>query len=186
MLVRRKHDRGRRKRNNWLLIKHRDEFARQGDSKPVLDEDRSVASGRTMEQIGAGKGRGPKPFMAAGAKAADPSAIWHSNKSKESKRPSRSVAKLQASTSARKSSKPMAKEMPRFVAPQLCKTVSRPPGGDDWVHEIKFDGYRMQLRVEGDAAPADAQGLDWTQIPGHLQDRRSLPNGIIDGEVVAL
>ncbi len=33
-----------------------------------------------MEQIAAGKGRGPKPFMAAGAKAADPRAIWHSNK----------------------------------------------------------------------------------------------------------
>jgi bifunctional non-homologous end joining protein LigD len=74
-----------------------------------------------MEQIAAGKGRGPKRFMAAGAKAADPSAIWHSNKSKETKRPSRTVAKLQATTLARKSSKPMAKEMPRFVAPQLCK-----------------------------------------------------------------
>jgi bifunctional non-homologous end joining protein LigD len=105
VLVRMKHDRLGGKRHNWLLIKHRDEFAREGDSKPLLDDDRSVASGRMMEQIAAGKGQGPKPFMAAGAKAVDPSAIWHSNKSKETKRPSRSVAKLQATSSARKSSK---------------------------------------------------------------------------------
>jgi bifunctional non-homologous end joining protein LigD len=186
VLVRMKHDRLGGKRNNWLLIKHRDEFAREGDSKPVVDEDRSVASGRMMERIAAGKGRGPKPFMAAGAKAADPSAIWHSNK--ETKRPSRSVAKLQATTSARKSSKPMAKEMPRFVAPQLCKTVSRPPRGDDWVHEIKFDGYRMQLRVEsGDAVLRTRKGLDWTdKFRAVAKTANALPDGIIDGEVVAL
>ena len=53
--------------------------------------------------------------------------------------------------------------MPRFVAPQLCKTLSRPPQGDDWVHEIKFDGYRMQLRVEdGVAKLLTRKGLDWT------------------------
>ena len=56
------------KRNNWLLIKHRDGYAREDDSDAVLAEDRSIASGRTMEQIAAGKGRGPKPFMTAEAK----------------------------------------------------------------------------------------------------------------------
>lgn len=78
VLVRMRHDRDRGKRNSWLLIKHRDGYEREGDV--VLAEDRSVASGRTMEQIAAGKGRAPKPFMASGRKAADPSAIWHSNK----------------------------------------------------------------------------------------------------------
>jgi bifunctional non-homologous end joining protein LigD len=39
--------------------------------------------------------------------------------------------------------------------------VSRPPSGKDWVHEIKFDGYRMQLRVEGGAATLRTRkGLD--------------------------
>ena len=80
VLVRMKgRDGDRGKRNNWLLIKHRDEFACE-DAEALLAEDRSVASGRTMEQIAAGKGRGAKPFMAAGAKAGDPEAIWHSNK----------------------------------------------------------------------------------------------------------
>ena len=98
------------------------------------------------------------------------------------------MAKLQSTTSARKSSKPMAKEMPRFVAPQLCKMVSRPPRGDDWVHEIKFDGYRMQLRVEsGDAVLRTRKGLDWTdKYRAIAKTAGALPDGTIDGEIVAL
>ena len=72
VLVRMKHDRERGKRNNWLLIKHRDEFASDDD---VGEQDKSVASGRSMELIAAGKGRGPKPFMAAGSKASAPKAL---------------------------------------------------------------------------------------------------------------
>ena len=53
------------KRTNWLLIKHRDEFAREGKKNRILDEDTSVASGRSMDEIAAGKGRGPKPFVTA-------------------------------------------------------------------------------------------------------------------------
>ncbi len=53
--------------------------------------------------------------------------------------------------------------MPDFVAPQLCTSVERPPSGAGWVHEIKFDGYRMQLRVEdGKATLKTRKGLDWT------------------------
>jgi bifunctional non-homologous end joining protein LigD len=65
VLVRMKRDRTGGKRVNWLLIKHRDEFAR--DDGGVLDEDRSVASGRSMAEIEAGKGPVPKPFITAGA-----------------------------------------------------------------------------------------------------------------------
>ena len=53
-------DRDGGKRNNWLLIKHRDEFAKPGDNDKVLGDDRSVASGRTMAQIAAGKGKAPR------------------------------------------------------------------------------------------------------------------------------
>ena len=53
------------KRTNWLLIKHRDEFAREGKKNRILDEDTSVASSRSMDEIAAGKGRGPKPFVTA-------------------------------------------------------------------------------------------------------------------------
>jgi bifunctional non-homologous end joining protein LigD len=187
VLVRMKHDRERGKRNNWLLIKHRDKFASNDD---VAEQDKSVASGRSMEQIVAGKGRGPKPFMAAGSKASAPSTIWHSNRAKEGKESTtpRAQAKLQADTSARKTAKAPSETMPRFVPPQLCKTLSRPPQGDDWIHEIKFDGYRMQLRVEGGAVTMlSRKGHDWTGKFRAVAERAAgLPDVIIDGEVVAL
>ena len=49
VLVRMRHDRNGGKRTNWLLIKHRDEFAREGEANDMLDADRSVASGRAMD-----------------------------------------------------------------------------------------------------------------------------------------
>ena len=79
VLVRMKGDRYGGKRTNWLLIKHRDEFAKEGEANDILDEDRSVASGRAMAQIAEGKGKAPKPFMLAKGKTkAD--AVWQSNR----------------------------------------------------------------------------------------------------------
>jgi bifunctional non-homologous end joining protein LigD len=69
VLVRMKHDRLGGNRTNWLLIKHRDEYAREGDGEAILVDDRSVASGRNMASIAAGKGRAPRPFMEAGTKS---------------------------------------------------------------------------------------------------------------------
>ena len=59
--------------------------------------------------------------------------------------------------------------MPDFVAPQLCASVERPPNADGWCHEIKFDGYRVQLRVEdGEVALKTRKGLDWTDKFGAI------------------
>jgi bifunctional non-homologous end joining protein LigD len=66
------------KRNNWLLIKHHDEYAVGDDAEELLANARSVASLRSMEEIAAGKGRKPKPFMLKKGSAAD--AVWRSNK----------------------------------------------------------------------------------------------------------
>ena len=66
------------KRDNWLLIKHRDDYAIDGDGEGVLEHDASVASGRAHGEIAAGKGKKPKPFMLKQQGKAD--AVWHSNK----------------------------------------------------------------------------------------------------------
>jgi bifunctional non-homologous end joining protein LigD len=63
------------KRTNWLLIKHRDKFSREGKKNRILDEDASVASSRSMEKIAAGKGRGPKPFVMAKRSRAPANAV---------------------------------------------------------------------------------------------------------------
>ena len=78
--------------------------------------------------------------------------------------------------------------MPDFVEPQLTRLVGRPPAGAGWVHEIKFDGYRMQLRVDGGAARLRTRkGLDWTKRFCEIAaDAASLPACILDGEAVAL
>lgn len=78
--------------------------------------------------------------------------------------------------------------MPEFVAPQLCRLVDEPPAGAVWVHEIKFDGYRMQLRVaNGRAVLRTRKALDWTQrFPEIARDGQKLPACIIDGEICAL
>ena len=80
VLVRMRHDRERDRsnRNNWLLIKHRDGYEREARGS-VTEQDRSVASGRTMEEIATGQGRRPKPFMLAGKGVAS-DAVWHSNR----------------------------------------------------------------------------------------------------------
>ena len=97
VLVRMKHDRDGGKRTNWLLIKHRDEYARDGNGEAVLAEDRSVASGRPMAAIAAGKGRGPKPFVMAVARA-DADAVWDSNQglASEKRRQRKSVLAINA------------------------------------------------------------------------------------------
>ena len=79
VLVRLRHDRERGKRSNWLLIKRHDGYERE-DADKSLSQDRSVASGRSMEEIAAGKGRGPKAFMLTDRKAFAANAIWHSDR----------------------------------------------------------------------------------------------------------
>jgi len=79
-------------------------------------------------------------------------------------------------------------KLPDFIAPQLCKLLDRPPGGRGWVHEVKFDGYRMQLRVQdGSARIRTRKGLDWTaKFPAIAKAAESLPDCIVDGEIAAL
>ena len=53
--------------------------------------------------------------------------------------------------------------LPRWVKPQLCKLVDAPPDGSEWLHEIKYDGYRMHARLaHGEAQLLTRTGLDWT------------------------
>ena len=70
----------------------------------------------------------------------------------------------------------------------FARPVERPPAGEGWGHEIKFDGYRMQLRVEdGEVALKTRKGLDWTdKFAAIAKEARSLPDVLIDGEIVAL
>src|SRR6185295_4403448 len=173
VLVRIKNNRGRDTRTNWLLIKHKDEYARPGGTEELIAEDRSVASGRTMDQIARGVGKAPRPFMLAGKDGAD--AVWHSNRAETKAEP--------------KTDKPARlKTLPEFIEPQLAKAVDRPPAGAGYGHEIKFDGYRVQIRVQDRKAQIRTRtGLDWTKkFAAVAKAAKALPDGIYDGEICAL
>jgi bifunctional non-homologous end joining protein LigD len=227
VLVRMKGDRYGGKRTNWLLIKHRDSAARAPDeAEALLAEDRSVASGRRMADISAGKGRAPKPFMLSGRSAAKPDAVWHSNRAEAqasdgttrqrgsavspAAAPQTSAPQAAApQTSAPQASAPQASApqtsaprqrgrgrtrakppstIPEFIKPELCRLVDKPPAADGWGHEMKLDGYRIQLRVvEGSATLKTRKGLDWTpKFASIAQAAGDLPDALIDGEVVVL
>jgi bifunctional non-homologous end joining protein LigD len=180
VLVRMKNDKFKSKRNNWLLIKHRDQYAKEGDGEKILAKDHSVASDRTMKVIESGGGKKPDPFMRTKTFKAD--AVWQSKSGKSAEH--EPVTKRKAAPDrGRKSA-----DLPRFVEPQLCRLVDQPPSGASWLHEVKFDGYRMQLRVEdGKAALRTRKGLDWTaKFASIIKAASKLPDCIIDGEICAL
>jgi ATP-dependent DNA ligase len=78
-------------------------------------------------------------------------------------------------------------EPPRWIEPQLCKLVEKAPSGPGWVHEVKFDGYRMAARIDhGDVQLLTRSGLDWTEkYPETAAALAKLPvaTAYIDGEL---
>ena len=97
------------------------------------------------------QGQGAKAVHAGEGGKTKADAVWHSNRGEaaEARAQDGKTRKTERQASRAAPAKPKkVSAMPDFVAPQLCATVDRPPTGDGWCHEIKFDGYRMQLRVE--------------------------------------
>lgn len=158
-LVRMKAKPGER-RANWLLIKDADDWARGPDGADILAEaPLSVATGRDLKAI-----------------AGDPPG-WSSRKGGPIARPKTGAPRGKAAA------------LPDFVQPQLATLAARPPTGPDWLHEIKFDGYRLQARVEqGEARLLTRGGLDWTDRFGAplAAALAALPlqTALIDGELV--
>ena len=80
--------------------------------------------------------------------------------------------------------------LPDFIAPQLATLVKEPPSGDQWLHELKFDGYRMLCRIDrGNVQFWSRNGKDWTErFPNVVKAVKSLPvkSAILDGEIVVV
>ena len=208
-------------KNNWLLIKHRDEFARDGGGDIVETQPGSVKTGREIEQVAADAGtQTPSQKRAAkrggartgsakaGSKAAAPKAsaappkaatkagkvtkahtpatvaaekvpddpqVWHSN------RPAKSAAKVEGA---------IARPAMPDVSPQLCTPADHAPAGRDWIHEIKYDGYRLLLRRDGDRVHLITRaGHDWTSKFAPIAEsaaRLACRSAVIDGEATIL
>ena len=184
----RMHRRPGEKRDNWLLIKQHDDAARSSRDEDILeDEPLSAVTGRTMDEIANG-----------------PKREWRSNRTNSSKTAKASKKTIAPRKQARAAAiKPLRKTesakgdavaaaphraLPAFVAPCLASLSDKAPDSDNWLHEIKFDGYRIQARLDhGKVKLLTRKGLDWTKkFPTVAARIANLPakSALIDGEVV--
>jgi len=157
--------RGEPDKPQWLLIKHRDEFAEPG-ADIVADVTTSVATGRTMEEIAENKKK----------------KVWHSNRTPSTQ--------PDAKASARSSAKALASGA---LDPMLASLASNIPEGDEWTFEPKYDGIRvLAFATPTSARLVTRNGKDKTaQFPGIAEAARKVAAKtrralVLDGEVVAL
>ena len=158
-------------KENWLLIKGRDGEARPGSDATILEEEPlSVTTGRSMDEIAAARdrvwsgalGEVPDPAPAQPPSVRDPSAL----------------------PSARKAPQPAA------LTPQLAVLASQPPAGEGWLHEIKYDGYRiLAVRERKSVRLLTRQGNDWTdKFAAVAAAIAALPvrSAVLDGEITVV
>jgi bifunctional non-homologous end joining protein LigD len=78
--------------------------------------------------------------------------------------------------------------LPGFIEPALATSIEKVPSGDRWIHEIKFDGYRVQVHLANEAAKIfTRRGHDWTKRfrkVAHDAWRIKASSAVVDGEIV--
>jgi bifunctional non-homologous end joining protein LigD len=158
-------------KENWLLIKSQDDAAQPLAKYDVLEQlPESAKTGRSLDEIAAG------------------TETWTNGKS-SGRRTKRATKPAPQTTRV----KPTAVRRARFPAhpeAQLATLVDHPPSGDDWLHEIKFDGYRMFCLINrGKISFISRNGQDWTERLGSLIKpiaSLDVEQAVLDGEVVVL
>ena len=166
----------------WLLIKENDSFAQRGAEARVVDDaPESVLSGRSLEDI-----------------AEQREHVWHSNKSVAANVRAGAVsnAKVSAVNSRKSAAGPSAivgarvAKLPASLSPMLATLVDKIPPGNEWLHEVKFDGYRMLCRIDkGKVAIFSRNGKEWTGALGRIAEavgELGLKSAWLDGEVTVV
>jgi bifunctional non-homologous end joining protein LigD len=201
----RMHGRAGEKKQPWLLIKSKDEAARSASDPDILEEQPlSVVSGRSIPEIAEGKGRkrvwhsnrSVKENVKAGATKGR-AVLPRAGASKSSQQRARTPRDRDGAKKGSKGSTGKSKDkdrrlgdapLPDFVPPSLATLHSTAPNGPGWAHEIKFDGYRMQARLDRRKVRLlTRKGLDWTEkFPNVAAAVAKFParTALIDGEVV--
>jgi len=154
---------------SWLLIKGRDSSARDENAPEITEEEpQSVLTGRDLEEV-----------------ARDADRVWSSEEGEVGgNTPVLPPADPRGVSGSRKAA------MPKSLAPQLATLVDAAPLGDEWIHELKLDGYRVIARLEkGKVRLSTRSGQDWTDRFASVAEAvTTLPveTACLDGEVVVL
>ena len=154
-------------RENWLLIKHRDDHAR--DQETLTGRfTKSVSTGRDLDGIA----RGLKPKKTTTTPA---EAVWDSEEASGKATPAKPRTK--------------SAHLPDFRPPQLATLVSEVPEGRDWLFEMKYDGYRCLAAISGEQVRLYTRtGQDWTDrfkviVPPLARITKG--TALVDGEICA-
>lgn len=166
--------------NSWLLIKHKDAEARASaeitEAQPL-----SIKTGRDLDEIAADR-RGPVHSSNRAPAAAKPRR--KPARPAKASRPRVRASDLSAIAGARPAS------LRRAYSPQLCTLADHVPEGEEWVHEIKFDGYRfLAYRDASGVTLISRRGNDWTSRFRPIAEAiAQLPPGqfVLDGEAVVI
>ncbi len=159
-------------RENWLLIKESDSFAERGGN----------GADRWWSNIGTGQ--------EANAMSPGDRDVRAGHGRKRGRRATRRVRSKLLAGDDDEGGPPASKQDLHFFPPQLAMPADAPPKGDGWVHEVKYDGYRLIAAVGGGHCRLwTRSGLDWTRkFPdiaaalGKIRGRRF----VLDGEAVVL
>ena len=188
-LVRMRHDRDHKAsgKPNWLLIKERDEYAQAPEAPSIVDlAPNSGLTQRTMEQIAANNDHVWEPGSGL---QQPPAGLAQPDLEPPKKRASKIPASLLRAAPF--------EDYPGFIDPQLAEEARSAPCTDAWIHELKLDGYRIQLHIISDpqhpGGPAvrlfTRKGLDWTKrmpLLARAAAGLDVNSAILDGEVVVL
>jgi bifunctional non-homologous end joining protein LigD len=186
---------------NWLLIKEHDEYERPEDAKPITEEKPdSVVTGRGLDRIGSDEDHvwNSKDTRTIDDETPAPVTKPAKTTTKEKtgkKKVAAADTKSHASAAPHLSSalKHLPREpLPDFIPPQLTIQTREAPRGEGWVHELKLDGYRIQVRIDKkgkDVKLYTRNGLDWTRrmtAVAEAASRLPVTSALLDGEVVVL
>ena len=153
----------------WL-IKERDDEVRRLSDYDVLIESQSVQTGRTLDEVERAETTSPRKPP---GKRATPTKVRSE------------LEALLAGVSNIRNAAP-----PKSIKPQLAESAAESPAGDRWLHEIKFDGYRLFVWLnDGEVTLRTRRGIDWTDRFPHLANAAQLlaaDSAILDGEIVGL
>ena len=166
--------------DNWLFFKERDHEARRGEEAAITRRlPDSVASGRSVDEIAAAADR---VWQTEGTGAGQPVVAVAQGGGPAARGGAARGVDPAAIPGARRAA------LPAWTEPELATLVTEAPRGEAWLHEIKFDGYRVVCRVAaGEVRLFTRRGADWTtHFPTLLDELRALPveSASLDGEVV--
>ena len=172
----------------WLLIKERDDSAQESNAGDILElAPLSVVSNRDLKEIASARDRVWSSKKSAKSQTATASRR-HPSSSKSVfnvERSRRAAKSLAAAVAGAKKA-----EMPLTLEVELATLTAEVPQGDLWLHEIKFDGYRMLCRIDGDEVRFISRNQqDWTaRLEPLVQAVKSLgiAQGMLDGEIVSM